>query len=114
MFRTLDEEEKKQFKKWARDNYVPGEEISEVWHPVVREECARMNEGPVTVKKVSDYVLDTWRRFGAHPLGHAYFWAMINGKKECIVGVPGCADLEGLRQAVKDKFDLETVWYNLD
>jgi hypothetical protein len=44
MFRVLNEKEKAQFRRWARENYAPGTEISEVWHPVVQAECRRMCE----------------------------------------------------------------------
>lgn len=43
LFRKLSESELAKFAKWARDNYRPGNEISEVWHPAVRAECERMN-----------------------------------------------------------------------
>lgn len=43
MFRNLDEHEVFEFKKWARENYKPGEDISSLWHPVVQEECKQMN-----------------------------------------------------------------------
>lgn len=41
-FRVLDTEETEQFKQWARENFVPGMEVSEVWHPVIRAELARL------------------------------------------------------------------------
>lgn len=44
MFRFLDKEEESNFRRWARDNYTPFTEISELWHPVVQEECRRMCE----------------------------------------------------------------------
>ena len=44
LFRELNEEEVKEFKQWARDNYKPFTEISSAWHPIVREECELMNE----------------------------------------------------------------------
>ena len=44
MFRTLSEEEEKDFRKWARDYYIPKSPISEIWHPVCQEECRRMNQ----------------------------------------------------------------------
>lgn len=44
MFRLLNEKEETEFRHWARQNYTPGTEISEVWHPVVRDECRRMCE----------------------------------------------------------------------
>ena len=44
MFRQLNEKEAAEFRLWARRNYAPGTEISEVWHPVVQDECRRMCE----------------------------------------------------------------------
>tara|TARA_R110002124_G_scaffold212856_8_gene378981 strand:- start:812 stop:985 length:174 start_codon:yes stop_codon:yes gene_type:complete len=43
IFRELNEEETQEFKKWARDNYIPMSEISKTWHPVVRNECLEIN-----------------------------------------------------------------------
>ena len=44
LFRQLSEEEEIKFRKWARDNHTPGDEIKEgVWHPVVVEECRKMD-----------------------------------------------------------------------
>ena len=42
LFRDLSEREVSEFKQWAHDNYVPGEEISTVWHPVVQAECVEI------------------------------------------------------------------------
>lgn len=44
MFRLLNKKEEAEFRGWARRNYTPGAEISEVWHPVVQDECRRMCE----------------------------------------------------------------------
>ena len=44
MFRELTEKEQATFRQWARDKYVPGTPISEVWHPVTQAECKKMNE----------------------------------------------------------------------
>lgn len=44
MFRTLNEQEVLEFRKWADENYVPGSAISEIWHPVVQVRCAQINE----------------------------------------------------------------------
>jgi hypothetical protein len=43
MFRALTAKEEANFRKWARTNYKPGTEISGVWHPVVQDECVRIN-----------------------------------------------------------------------
>lgn len=44
MWRELDETEEQEFRQWARDNYQPGQPIEKLWHPVVRDECALINE----------------------------------------------------------------------
>jgi len=43
-FRTLTPTEEDQFRSWARDNYEPGAEIKGTWHPVVQDECVRINQ----------------------------------------------------------------------
>jgi predicted transcriptional regulator YdeE len=43
LFRTLTDEEKKEFKQWARDNYEPLSRISSIWHPEVQDECIKIN-----------------------------------------------------------------------
>ena len=45
IFRSLTDEEEKEFRQWARDNYVKYEVIKGVWHPVVQDECKKINEG---------------------------------------------------------------------
>ncbi len=42
-FKKLDSEEEKSFRQWARDNYKVGEAISGIWHPVVQDECVKIN-----------------------------------------------------------------------
>jgi hypothetical protein len=43
LFRNLSPEEEQSFRQWARDNYQPFEPIDGVWHPVIQDECARIN-----------------------------------------------------------------------
>lgn len=43
MFRELSAEEIQEFKQWARDNYEPLTNISNLWHPVIQEECHTIN-----------------------------------------------------------------------
>jgi len=43
LFRELTPEQERSFRQWARDNYVPLTPIDGVWHPVVQEECAKIN-----------------------------------------------------------------------
>lgn len=54
MFRLLNKQEEAEFKLWARRNYTPGTEISEVWHPVVQDECRRMCEENISSFDVED------------------------------------------------------------
>ena len=43
MFRELTEQEQKEFKEWARKNYAPHSKIDELWHPVIKHECLKIN-----------------------------------------------------------------------
>jgi hypothetical protein len=43
LFRQLSADEEKEFRKWARDNYQPFTEIKGIWHPVIQDECVKMN-----------------------------------------------------------------------
>jgi len=42
-FRALSPAEEAKFRSWARDNYKAGSEIKGIWHPVVQDECVRIN-----------------------------------------------------------------------
>jgi len=44
MFRKLRAEEEKSFREWARSNYIPFSPIEGIWHPVVQEECVKINK----------------------------------------------------------------------
>lgn len=43
MFRELSVKENQEFRNWARHNYTPLTPINGTWHPVVQDECVRMN-----------------------------------------------------------------------
>lgn len=43
LFRELSEQEQETFRQWARANYAPWSEISGLWHPVIQQECIRIN-----------------------------------------------------------------------
>lgn len=43
-FRDLGEEEQAKFRAWARENYKPFSDIKGIWHPVVQDECRKINE----------------------------------------------------------------------
>lgn len=42
-FRQLSSEEEQEFRQWAHDTYKPHTEISPAWHPVIQEECVKIN-----------------------------------------------------------------------
>jgi hypothetical protein len=44
MFMELSPDQEQKFRNWARENYHPFTEISGIWHPVVQDECVKMNK----------------------------------------------------------------------
>jgi hypothetical protein len=44
LFRELSKKEEKDFRKWARDNYKAFTDIKGTWHPVVQDECRKINQ----------------------------------------------------------------------
>lgn len=58
VFDKLSPEREKIFRQWARDNYIPHSVISEAWHPVVRDECQKMNDDndPTQCQPGSEYL----------------------------------------------------------
>ena len=49
MFRELNGVEEAEFRQWARNNYAPGDQINQGWHPVVRDEINKINDAPGAV-----------------------------------------------------------------
>lgn len=43
LFRNITPKEERKYRKWARDNYDTYSPINATWHPVVQDECRRMN-----------------------------------------------------------------------
>ena len=44
MFRSLTAEEVTEYKQWVHDNWAVGDDIPELWHPVIRDECLAISE----------------------------------------------------------------------
>ena len=42
-FRKLNKDKVIEFKKWARENYIPFDIIKGIWHPVIQFECVQIN-----------------------------------------------------------------------
>lgn len=43
LFRSLSAEEVSEFRQHAKDHYVIGSEISDLWHPAYRQACEEIN-----------------------------------------------------------------------
>jgi hypothetical protein len=54
LFRKLEEHEESEYRKWARDYYIPFSPINGVWHPVTQDECVKMNRE--TGEKFNEYL----------------------------------------------------------
>jgi hypothetical protein len=55
-FKDLSPKEVEQYKHWARANHSPGNAINGCWHPVIREECARIDKTAAGVDHFRDYM----------------------------------------------------------
>lgn len=44
LFKTVTPEEEPEYRRWARDNWKPGDAINPVWHPIVRDEIGAIEE----------------------------------------------------------------------
>ena len=44
LYQHLSPDREAEFRKWARENYKVFTKIDGVWHPVVQDECVKMNE----------------------------------------------------------------------
>jgi 1,2-phenylacetyl-CoA epoxidase PaaB subunit len=45
MFKVLSLEDEMAYRSWARDNYVKGDAVDSLWHPIIRSECGWINAG---------------------------------------------------------------------
>lgn len=43
LWEDMSPEEEIDFRRWARENYKPFEPIKGIWHPVVQDECVKIN-----------------------------------------------------------------------
>ena len=59
-FRQLSSEEEQSFRQWARDNYKTGEKIDGIWHPVIQEECVKMNVENSSLAKTIPHTCETY------------------------------------------------------
>ena len=44
LFKDLTPAQEEEFRQWARDNYKAFNEIKGIWHPVVQDECVKINK----------------------------------------------------------------------
>ena len=62
-FRILTAEEEEKFRVWARDNWKPNTDPKSIWHPVVRDEWAKLTKGSVTHPEITAELADWRARF---------------------------------------------------
>jgi len=43
LFRDLDAKEIAEFRQWAREHYAAFGEVCQLWHPIVRDECYKID-----------------------------------------------------------------------
>lgn len=69
-FKVLSKEEEKTFQLWARVNYKAGDDILNVWHPIVRAECKLISEEkPATSDQPAPPPAPTVADIGANTIG---------------------------------------------
>lgn len=56
-FKSLSPAEETKFRAWATTNYKPFSEIDPVWHPVARDECARINQATLNAASAKTFVI---------------------------------------------------------
>jgi len=44
LFKDFTRQEEIEFRTWAKENYVPFNDIKGIWHPIIQDECRRINE----------------------------------------------------------------------
>jgi hypothetical protein len=42
-FKTLTADEEKEYRTWACENHRPGGDVNGCWHPIVRDECRKID-----------------------------------------------------------------------
>jgi len=48
MFKQLNASEELSFRSWARENFSLTQEVNPMWHPVVRDEWAKLTEAALS------------------------------------------------------------------
>ena len=64
LFRELSDQEAEEFQQWARENWKPDDVVNPVWHPAVRNECAKMLDEHIrkTAKEYDSGTIDwNWK-----------------------------------------------------
>lgn len=71
MFKKLTREEEAKYRKWARELYKSGEPINAIWHPVVKDECNKINleSGAYKLLTVGE-LFQKWREAYKAAYGH--------------------------------------------
>ena len=77
LFSELNEKEVQELKLWARENYILGTKVNEMYHPVVQQECDLMNREEaykvrqrVDIEHLVSELCDVVLNFDYEPLVH--------------------------------------------
>jgi hypothetical protein len=69
IWRELSKKEEQEYRQWAKTNYVPFSELNPLWHPVILDECIKMNENAMDPQTFMLNIIDR-------------FSPIVNGTKE--------------------------------
>lgn len=83
-FKSLTPSEETKFRAWARDNYKPLTEINPVWHPVARDECARINQSTLDAPSAKTFVVT----LDAHDSDESKFSKFLRANDISMTGEP--------------------------
>jgi uncharacterized protein YukE len=97
-FRQLSADEEQLFRRWARQNWKPGQEINPVWHPVIRDEITKIQEETKQVTQVKRQLTEEQRTLISLSLGIAREQFQKDAKQAGLN-----SSLDRLRRAFEDQ-----------
>lgn len=78
IWRDLNDAEEMEFRQWARDNYKKGEAVNETWHPIVKDECHKINyPASKLLKEIKFAGIDSWNRIVFHTLDKSEYYGSV-------------------------------------
>ena len=56
LFRDLTDQEEEEFRQAARESYKPGQPVSDLWHPIYRDECYKITKESTSLVQDPDKI----------------------------------------------------------